>query len=230
MKKFSITLFYRGVSIKADCAEAAESLFKELFEIYGTDVFDSCDIVATEIEKEEYKMLNCTLLEYYMDNILKLSDDELQQVITAIEKEQNERKNKRKQELVNRASGRFEIYAIVPTRITPAELKRLKASKVGIRVSIEPTGMGLYKSFAYEIFKRRPSVVVALDGNSAGANTIQEANNGKKKARIFVYHGARVLNTKARMIQGYVTVFKDEAITERILLAVDKVFGEMNKG
>lgn len=133
-------------------------------------------------------------------------------------------------ELVNRASGRFEIYAIVPTRITPAELKRLKASKVGIRVSIEPTGMGLYKSFAYEIFKRRPSVVVALDGNSAGANTIQEANNGKKKARIFVYHGARVLNTKARMIQGYVTVFKDEAITGRILLAVDKVFGEMNKG
>ena len=45
-----------------------------------------------------------------------------------------------------------------------------------------------------------------------------------------MYHGARVLNTKARMIQGYVTVFKDEAITERILLAVDKVFGEMNKG
>ena len=103
MKKFSITLFYRGVSIKADCAEAAESLFKELFEIYGTDVFDSCDIVATEIEKEEYKMLNCTLLEYYMDNILKLSDDELQQVITAIEKEQNERKNKRKHELVDKA-------------------------------------------------------------------------------------------------------------------------------
>ena len=48
-------------------------------------------------------MLNCTLLEYYMDNILKLSDGELQQVITAIEKEQNERKNKRKHELVDRA-------------------------------------------------------------------------------------------------------------------------------
>ena len=31
MKEFSITLFYRGVPIKADCAEAAESLFKELF-------------------------------------------------------------------------------------------------------------------------------------------------------------------------------------------------------
>lgn len=99
MKEFSITLFYRGVPIKADCAEAAESLFQELFEIYGADVFNSCDIVATEIEKEViYKMLNCTL-----DNISKLSDSELQQAITAIGKEQNERKNKRKHELVDRA-------------------------------------------------------------------------------------------------------------------------------
>lgn len=53
MTEFSITLFYRGVPIKADCAEAAESLFKELFTIYGTDVFNDCDIVATEIEKEK---------------------------------------------------------------------------------------------------------------------------------------------------------------------------------
>lgn len=48
-------------------------------------------------------MLNCTSIEYYTNNLLELSDNELQQVITAIEKEQNERKNKRKQELVNRA-------------------------------------------------------------------------------------------------------------------------------
>lgn len=53
MKEFSITVFYKGTPIKADCAEAAESLFQELFEIYGADVFDSCDIVATEIKKEE---------------------------------------------------------------------------------------------------------------------------------------------------------------------------------
>jgi len=53
MTEFSITLFYKGVPIKADCAEAAESLFKELFTIYGTDVFNDCDIVATEIKKEE---------------------------------------------------------------------------------------------------------------------------------------------------------------------------------
>jgi len=53
MTEFSITLFYRGVPIKADCAEVAESLFKELFTIYGADVLNDCDIVATEIEKEE---------------------------------------------------------------------------------------------------------------------------------------------------------------------------------
>lgn len=53
MKEFSITLFYRGVPIKADCVEDAEYLFEELFKIYGTDVFNDCDIVATEIEKEE---------------------------------------------------------------------------------------------------------------------------------------------------------------------------------
>jgi adenosine deaminase len=132
-------------------------------------------------------------------------------------------------ELVNKARERFEIYAIVPTRITAPESKRLRKSKVGVRVSIEPTGMGLYKSFAYEIFKRRPSVVVALDGNSAGANTIQEAKNGKKKAMIFVYKGARVLYTKARTIQGYVTVFDDEKIAGKIIEAVDKVNSEMNK-
>ncbi len=132
-------------------------------------------------------------------------------------------------ELVNKARDRFDIYAVVPTRITLPESKRLKESGVGVRVSIEPTGMGLYKSFAYEIFKRRPSVVVALDGNSAGANTIQEAKNGKKKARIFVYRGARVLYTKARTIQGYVTVFDDEKVADKIIEAVDKVNAEMNK-
>lgn len=53
MTEFSITLFYKGAPIKADRAEVAESLFKELFEIYGADVLNDCDIVATKIEKEE---------------------------------------------------------------------------------------------------------------------------------------------------------------------------------
>ncbi len=132
-------------------------------------------------------------------------------------------------ELVRLASDRFEIFAIVPTRITASEARRLKKSGVGIRVSIEPTRMGLYKSFAYEIFKRRPSVVIALDGNSAGANTIQEAKNGKKKARIFVNRHSRVLYGKAQTLRGYVSVFDGTEITEKILRAVEKVRAEMEK-
>lgn len=130
-------------------------------------------------------------------------------------------------ELVNLAHGKFEVFAIVPTLITPAEASRLKKSGVGIRVSIEPTRMGLYKSFAYEIFKRRPSVVIALDGNSAGANTIQEAKNGKKEARIFVYRRARVLYAKAKAIQGYVSFIEDENSVESIIKSVEKVKNQM---
>ncbi len=130
-------------------------------------------------------------------------------------------------ELVNLARGKFEVFAIVPTLITPAEASRLKKSGVGIRVSIEPTRMGLYKSFAYEIFKRRPSVVIALDGNSAGANTIQEAKNGKKEARIFVYRRARVLYAKAKAIQGYVSFIEDENSVESIIKSVEKVKNQM---
>ncbi len=127
--------------------------------------------------------------------------------------------------LTELARGRFEIFAIVPTLITPYEARRIRQSGAGVRVSIEPTRMGLYKSFAYEIFKRRPSVVIALDGNSAGANTIQEAKNGKREARIFVYRRAGVLYAKAQAIQGYVSVFEDASVAAEIEKAVRKVRG-----
>lgn len=48
-------------------------------------------------------MLNCTPIEYCMGNISELSDSELLQVATAIQREQNARKNKKKQELINKA-------------------------------------------------------------------------------------------------------------------------------
>ena len=132
-------------------------------------------------------------------------------------------------ELVKLAGGRFEIYAIVPTRITAREAHRLKQSGAGVRVSIEPTRMGLYKSFAYEIFKRRPSVVLALDGNSAGANTVQEAKNGKREARIFVNRHARVLYAKVQTIQGYVSVIEDESSAESIMRSVQRVRKQMTE-
>ena len=127
-------------------------------------------------------------------------------------------------ELLRLSDGRFEVFAIVPTRITAAEARRLQKSGVGVRVSIEPTRMGLYKSFAYEIFKRRPSVVIALDGNSAGANTIQEAKNGKREARIFVNRHARILCEKARAIQGYVSFIEDESSAQAILRDAQRVW------
>ena len=131
-------------------------------------------------------------------------------------------------ELVEMVKGRFEVYAIVPTVITSTEARRIKRSGAGVRVSIEPTRMGLYKSFAYEIFKRRPSVVLALDGNSAGANTIQEAKNGKRKAWVFVYRRARVLNVKAQALQGYVSVFDGAEAADKIVRAVQKVWEEQS--
>ena len=133
-------------------------------------------------------------------------------------------------ELAAMAKDRFEVFAIVPTRVTAAEARRIKSCVAGVRVSIEPTEMGLYKSFAYEIFKRRPSVVIALDGNSAGANTIQEAKNGKRKAWVFVNRHARVLYAKAQAIQGYVSFIGGAEDAERIAAAVDKVRKEMHSG
>ena len=70
--------------------------------------------------------------------------------------------------------------------------------------------MGLYKSFAYEIFKRRESVLIALDGNAAGANMIQDAKNAKYKCRIFVSSHSRVLRTKAISLKGYVKILGEK--------------------
>lgn len=131
-------------------------------------------------------------------------------------------------ELVRLCGDRFEIYAMVPTHLTSEEVSRLKKSGVGIRISIEPVGMGLYKSFSYEIFKRRPSVVVALDGNSAGTNVIQEARNGKRKARIFINRHATSLYSKAKTLRGYTAVIESADAAEQILEAVDSVWNEMH--
>ena len=131
-------------------------------------------------------------------------------------------------ELVHLCGNRFEIFAMVPTHLTPEEVSRLKKSGVGIRISIEPVGMGLYKSFSYEIFKRRPSVVIALDGNSAGTNVIQEARNGKRKARIFINRHAASLYSKAKTLRGYTAVIENVDAAEQILEAVDSVWNEMH--
>ena len=111
------------------------------------------------------------------------------------------------QYLVEKNAGRFQIFAIVPSMITEGEDKKLLRSGAGIRVSIEPVPMGTYKSFAYEIFKRRPSTLVAFDGNIAGANMIQEAKNSKYPCAIYVNSRCKALKIKADSLGGYVKLF-----------------------
>ena len=102
------------------------------------------------------------------------------------------------------ARGRFPVFAIVPSRVSAAECARLREAEVGVLVSIESSGMGLYKSFAYEIFKRMPSALLAFDGNSAALNLIQEARNGREKCSIFLNPRSRGLVVKARTLEGYI--------------------------
>ena len=111
------------------------------------------------------------------------------------------------QYLVKKNRGRFRIFAIVPSMITEAEYRKLKNSKTEIRVSIEPVPMGTYKSFAYEIFKRRPSTLIAYEGNIAGANMIQEAKNSKYPCEIYVNSRCKPLRVKAESLEGYVVMF-----------------------
>ena len=111
--------------------------------------------------------------------------------------------------LTEKSQGRFEIYAFVPARVDAAEQNRIRKAPVSVRVAIEPSSMGLYKSIAYEVFKRRPSILLAFDGNASGANMIQEARNAKKKCRTFVNPKAKSLRLKADSLEGYITWIKD---------------------
>lgn len=108
----------------------------------------------------------------------------------------------------------FRIFCFVPARLTKTQLQRLKKEDVRIRVSTESQAMGIYKSFNYEIFERRPSVVVAFDGNSAAENLIQEAKNGKGDAKILVWERAGALRIKAVSLEGYVRLFETDLLTD----------------
>ena len=111
--------------------------------------------------------------------------------------------------LVRRAADRFAVFAIVPRQITRSEKARLEKARAGILVSIESSGMGLYKSFAYEVFRKTPSLLLAFDGNSSALNLIQEARNGKEKCMIYINPKSRDLTAKAKMLEGYVQPLTD---------------------
>ena len=101
----------------------------------------------------------------------------------------------------------FDIYCIIPSLMDRQQIRRLSQAQIkGIRISTESQEMGIYKSFNYEIFERRNCTLFAFDGNSALANLVQEARNGKGRARIFLYPHSALLKAKAASLQGYVTL------------------------
>lgn len=122
-------------------------------------------------------------------------------------------------DIIEEKNKDIEVYSIIPNMISKQEKENLeKANITGIRISTESEEMGIYKSFNYEIFERRKSIVIAFDGNSPVANLVQEAKNGKGKAKIYVNKEVTALKDKARSLKGYVVPFylKDN-IVERIL-------------
>ena len=126
---------------------------------------------------------------------------------------------------------RKQIFAYVPSEISPARIKPLLESGAGIRVGIDPSGLGIYKSVTHEIFKRRPAILLALDGHSAAVNLIQDAKNNdhprKLRGRMFLNAHARTIRQKASSLQGYAELFADtKGFADRIIGAADRILPE----
>ena len=104
---------------------------------------------------------------------------------------------------------KIEVNAIVPKVVTENVKNRLLEENVdGICISPETEELGIYKSFNYEIFERRKSIVIAFDGNSPVLNLVQEAKNGKGKSKIYVNQENELLSEKANTLEGYVVPFE----------------------
>ena len=103
---------------------------------------------------------------------------------------------------------KFEIDAIIPKKVSKDLANMLLKKELdGVCISTESEELGIYKSFNYEIFERRPSIVLAFDGNSPVSNLVQEAKNGKAKAKIYINDDVEALKEKAKSLDGYITKF-----------------------
>lgn len=122
-------------------------------------------------------------------------------------------------DISKKLNKKFEIDAIVPKMISEENGQKLINENIDkIRISTENEDSGIYKSFNYEIFERRNSVVVAFDGNSPVSNLVQEAKNGKGKSKIYVNEQNTSLYEKAKYLTGYVVPFNmNDNIVDRIL-------------
>ena len=114
---------------------------------------------------------------------------------------------------------KFEIDAIIPKMVSESERDDLLRKDLnGVCISTEAEELGIYKSFNYEIFERRSSVVVAFDGNSPVSNLVQEAKNGKGSSKIYINEDIPVLKEKARYLGGYVIPFNmSQNIVDKII-------------
>ena len=64
----------------------------------------------------------------------------------------------------------------------------------------------------------------AFDGNSAAANLVQEARNGKGLAKIFIYPNSPMLKAKAASLKGYVVKNSaPEAAVNKVLQLQDNI-------
>lgn len=122
-------------------------------------------------------------------------------------------------EICKRQNRKFEIYAIIPKMLRKEVKERILNSGItGVAISIESESSGIYKSFNYELFERIKAVVIAFDGNSPVSNLVQEAKNGKGKAKIYVNKDNQNLAQKARNLEGYVVPFElDDDIVRKIV-------------
>ena len=122
-------------------------------------------------------------------------------------------------DISKRLNKKIEIDAIVPQMVNKNEAKELQNENInGICISPETEELGIYKSFNYEIFERKKSIVIAFDGNSPVLNLVQEAKNGKGKSKIYVNQENKLLKEKASTLEGYVIPFEmRENIVEKIL-------------
>lgn len=125
---------------------------------------------------------------------------------------------------------KFNVTAVVPKYVSEDIRENLEnvSNLNGIYVSPDPSELGIYKSFNYEIFERRSSVVVAFDGNSPVSNLIQEAKNGKAKAKIYVNSDVQLLKEKAKSLNGYVKLFgANQSLAEEVLQDVPEIKGKI---
>ena len=75
--------------------------------------------------------------------------------------------------------------------------------------------------------------MLAFDGNSPVSNLVQEAKNGKGKAKIYVNDSVKALQEKAKSLEGYVTTFNQNSnIIKQIALDNPEImndYGEIYK-